>query len=253
VRQCLATILVSQYTLPAADARTTSGRVRGITTCRAWLTPRIDRMKLPAAPDNDDTGEAGAPAANFDSQRRSLMEIARSPRAAHLQPVARARAFVVLLAVAFVAVAGSGRAAAAPPEQPIAASRFSITIDGVEIASFSELGSIVSAVEVAPPTSAMPSGAVVKTATVTLRRGLTRGIEVWAWHEMVARSGPGAARKNGSLVMYDQSNKPVARFYLENAWPAKVELEPGLAAKGPADTPMESVTLVCEHIQRVAP
>lgn len=210
-------------------------------------------MKLPAAPDNDDTGEAGAPAANFDSQRRSLMEIARSPRAAHLQPVARARAFVALLAVAFVAVAGSGRAAAAPPEQPIAASRFSITIDGVEIASFSELGSIVSAVEVAPPTSAMPSGAVVKTATVTLRRGLTRGIEMWAWHEMVARSGPGAARKNGSLVMYDQSNKPVARFYLENAWPAKVELGPGLAAKGPADTPMESVTLVCEHIQRVAP
>lgn len=179
------------------------------------------------------------------------MERTTRSRTPLAQRVRRARAVFLLLTGILVVVAGGGVAHAAPATQPITAARFAITIDGVEVASFSELGSIVSSVEVAPPTAGAPSGAVIRSARVTLVRGMTRTADMWAWHELVARGGPTAALKNASVVAYDKDNKPVARFYLENAWPSKVELGPGLAAQGPADTPMETVTIVCEHIQRV--
>ena len=44
---------------------------------------------------------------------------------------------------------------------------------------------------------------------------------------------------------------PVARYHLEMAWPSKLEVG-GLKA-GASEVLMETVTLVCEHIQRVAP
>ena len=43
----------------------------------------------------------------------------------------------------------------------------------------------------------------------------------------------------------------MARYHLEMAWPSKLEVG-GLKA-GASEVLMETVTLVCEHIQRVAP
>lgn len=160
-------------------------------------------------------------------------------------PVRRARTAVVLLAAGvLIAFAGGGPARAAPPDSPITAARFGLSIDGVEIASFSELGSIASSVELAPSTSGAPPGTVIRFARITLLREMTRSIEMWAWHELVARGGPAAARRNATIVAYDKSGRAVARFSLENAWPAKVELVPG-------EPPREAATIVCEHIQRV--
>jgi hypothetical protein len=53
-----------------------------------------------------------------------------------------------------------------------------------------------------------------------------------------------AARKSASLVMYDTSGSPVARYHLENAWPAKVEIG-GLRADASEvlmETPRSSTT-----------
>jgi phage tail-like protein len=144
------------------------------------------------------------------------------------------------------------------PGDAITASRFSIVIDGYQIASFSELVGITTEVE---PVELMESTdkAVMlkklpgktKPATLTLKRGKNQSMELWLWHEAVLMGDILAARKSCSLVMYATDSTPVARYYLEQAWPSKLEI--GALKAGASEVLMETVTLVCEHIQRVAP
>jgi phage tail-like protein len=75
-------------------------------------------------------------------------------------------------------------------------------------------------------------------------------MEMWAWHDQALRD-LNAAKKNAMLTMYNTAGSPVARYHLENAWPAKVEIG-GLLA-GASIVLMETVTIVAEDIQRVAP
>ena len=79
---------------------------------------------------------------------------------------------------------------------------------------------------------------------------MTSDLELAAWHEL-AMNDWSAARKNASLVMYDATGTPVARYRLENAWPAKLEI--GSLKAGASSILLETVTLVCDHLQRVAP
>jgi hypothetical protein len=51
--------------------------------------------------------------------------------------------------------------------------------------------------------------------------------------------------------MYNTHGTPVARYHLENAWPAKIEI--GAMKVGASKVLMETVTLTCERIERVAP
>jgi len=143
------------------------------------------------------------------------------------------------------------------PNDAITAARFSITIDGYEIASFSELQGITTEVE---PVELMESTdkevilkkmpGKVKPATLTLKRGKNASMELWAWHEAVLMGDIVAARKSCSLVMYDTAGKPVARYHLEHAWPAKLEI--GALKAGASEVLMETVTIVSERIQRVS-
>jgi phage tail-like protein len=146
---------------------------------------------------------------------------------------------------------------AATPEA-ITASRFSITIDGYEIAAFSELQGITTQVDVVDFLQSSDKEVMLTKLpgkrtppTVTLKRGKNNSMELWSWHEAVLAGDMAAARKSCSLVMYNTDGKPVARYHMENAWPAKIEVG-GLKA-GASEVLMESVTVVCEHIQRVAP
>jgi phage tail-like protein len=146
---------------------------------------------------------------------------------------------------------------AATPEA-ITASRFSITIDGYEIAAFSELQGITTQVDVVDFMQSSDKEVMLSKLpgkrtppTVTLKRGKNNSMELWSWHEAVLAGDMAAARKSCSLVMYNTDGKPVARYHMENAWPAKIEIG-GLKA-GASEVLMESVTVVCEHIQRVAP
>jgi phage tail-like protein len=143
------------------------------------------------------------------------------------------------------------------PQDAITANRFSITIDGHEIATFAELGGIITEVEPAdyvetttgPTVSKLPGK--VKPPTIVLKRGMNGSLELWAWHEAVRTGNMPAARRSCSLTMYNAEGKPVARYHLEKAWPSKMELA-GLKA-GAGDALIETVTLVCEYIQRLNP
>ncbi len=115
----------------------------------------------------------------------------------------------------------------------------SLVVDGVEIASFSELQGINT--EVSP-------------VTIVLTRGKSQGPQLMQWRE-AARRDLDTARKNGSIVLYDlhydtQFGKPVARYEFTNAWPSKIEI--GRLVAGASEVLIESVTIVCERFQRVA-
>jgi phage tail-like protein len=146
--------------------------------------------------------------------------------------------------------------ASAQEASPISASRFEISIDGHSIAMFEELVGIVDDIGELDGFTSDPRlflrklPGKRKPPTVTLKRGLDTSLELSQWHE-AAVNGDSAALKSASLLTYDLRGMPIAKYLLENAWPAKLEIE-GLKA-GASEVLMESVTLVCEHIQRVAP
>jgi hypothetical protein len=96
-------------------------------------------------------------------------------------------------------------------DTPVAASRFGISIDGVQIAVFSQLTSEAA-------TAAGPQ-------FITLAGGRTQGIEMAAWHELVILGDVAAARKNATIVMYNGSGRPVKTYNLVNAWPSKISLD----------------------------
>jgi phage tail-like protein len=128
------------------------------------------------------------------------------------------------------------------------ATRFSITIDGSEIATFSKLVGIISEADHAGTLLKKLPGKR-RPPTVVLRRALTTDTGLAAWHE-AAVVDPATARRNGTLVMFDSSGKPVARYHLENAWPSKLEI--GSPVPGSDDAVLyESVTLSCDRIERV--
>jgi phage tail-like protein len=134
----------------------------------------------------------------------------------------------------------------------LTASRFSITIDGHQVASFSELVAIVSEVESDNVATMLlrklPGNRTPP--TVTLKRGKNRDMGIFAWHEAALESRPSEARKSADLTMFNPAGEPVARYHLENAWPAKIEIS--TLKPGSGDVLYETVTFACERLQRVA-
>jgi phage tail-like protein len=57
---------------------------------------------------------------------------------------------------------------------------------------------------------------------VTLKRGITDNMDIWDWRDMVVEGKVDDARRNGSIVMFNQALDEVARWNFENAWPSKV-------------------------------
>jgi phage tail-like protein len=57
---------------------------------------------------------------------------------------------------------------------------------------------------------------------VTLKRGITDNMDIWDWREEVVQGKVDDARRNGSIIMFNQALEEVARWNFENAWPLKV-------------------------------
>ncbi|MEV0091199.1 phage tail protein [Streptomyces sp. NPDC050738] len=130
----------------------------------------------------------------------------------------------------------------------ISANRFSITIDGYEIASFGQL-SMVGTVEVMYDAAGKPV-APGSRARAVLQRGLTSSTELWGWHQAAA-SGSAAGRRSATLVGYTPDGKAVVRYYLEKAWPVKIEVGP---VPGTTTQQLcETLTLNCEVLSRISP
>lgn len=85
---------------------------------------------------------------------------------------------------------------------------------------------------------------------MTIKPGLTNGLELWTWHELAVSGSPAAAR-SVSLVAFDAQGRLVAKWSLTNAWPSRLKV--GTLAAGSSRVLTEEVTLAADHIQRLAP
>src|SRR5579884_3724140 len=143
------------------------------------------------------------------------------------------------------------------PNDAIASSHFSVEIDGLEIAQFSELSGITSEIDVIelkensfdgrPVIKKLPGAR--KPPSITLKRAKNTSMDLWNWHQAMVQGNIGEARKNGSAVLYDFQYGEVARYNLLNGWVSKVSM--GTAKAGSNEVLMEEVTITCEEIERV--
>jgi phage tail-like protein len=166
--------------------------------------------------------------------------------------MSRVRAAVITLAA--VLLAGEG---AAQQTDPIVAARFELSIDGHSLGVFSELSGITTEIEAVDyvrsssrETTYKKLPGKNKPPTLTLKRGHTASLDLWALHE-AARTGESSAVKSGDLTAYDAQGQVVARYHLVNAWPSKIEIS--TLPAGASQQLYESVTITCDHIQRIAP
>ena len=76
---------------------------------------------------------------------------------------------------------------------------------------------------------------------------------MWKWFNKIYQSGMplanrGAERKDGSIVIYDSSNKEVARFNFYSGWPSKISTDQlSVDSNEPVK---ETITLTIERLER---
>ncbi len=89
----------------------------------------------------------------------------------------------------------------------------------------------------------------LKWGDITLKRGITTNMDIWKWRKQVEDGKVKDARRNGSIVMYDQELKEAARWNFLGAWPSKVS---GPAPKADSnEIGIEELVIVHEYITRV--
>ncbi len=103
--------------------------------------------------------------------------------------------------------------------------RFRVEIDGITVAHFSD----VSGLQVETETEPYEEGGLndfvhqlpkrTKFQNITLKRGITDVDELWQWHQEVV-SGK-FKRKNGSIILLDESGDDTWRWNFSKAFPVK--------------------------------
>lgn len=143
-------------------------------------------------------------------------------------------------------------------EDPLVAFNFGLDIGGGIISGyFTEVSGLGSESETTEHTVVTEAGQQVvlkvpgrlKWQDITLKRGITSAMDIWEWRQQVEQGGVDEARKNGSIVMYDQSGNEVARWNFERGWPSKVS-GPSLSSDG-SSIVTEELTITHEYIVRV--
>lgn len=89
----------------------------------------------------------------------------------------------------------------------------------------------------------------LKWSDIVLKRGITGNMDFYDWRKQVEQGAVESARKDGSVVMYDQTHTEVARWNFSKGWPSKIS-GPSVKADG-NDVGVEELTIVHEGIKRI--
>jgi phage tail-like protein len=130
--------------------------------------------------------------------------------------------------------------------------RFLVEIDGIVQAGFSECSGFGSNIEVVeyreggndPTVMKLP--AKVSYPDITLKWGVTDSRELYDWH-LAALKGQ-IQRKNGSVILLDDTGTEKLRWNFFNAWPSKFH-GPDFNAKG-NDVAIDTLTVSCERLEQ---
>ena len=75
-------------------------------------------------------------------------------------------------------------------------------------------------------------------------------MDIWTWRKQVETGDVSGARRDGSIVMFDQTLSEVARWNFIRGWPSKVT---GPSVKSDSnEIGVEELTITHEYIERVS-
>jgi phage tail-like protein len=104
---------------------------------------------------------------------------------------------------------------------------FRVEIDGIPSASFAEVGGLDSETAVVEYRTGLYLGSslklpgLTKYANIVLKRGITKDQSLWKWRKAIVEGR--VERRNGSIILMDESRKEVLRWTFREGWPCKYE------------------------------
>jgi len=130
--------------------------------------------------------------------------------------------------------------------------RFLMEIDGIVQAGFSECSGFGSEVEIVEYREGGDDATVRKLRgkasypDISLKWGITDSRELYDWHLAAVKGN--IQRKNGSIILLDDTGEEKVRWNFFQAWASKYEA-PSLDAKG-SDVAIDTLTVTCERLER---
>ena len=143
-------------------------------------------------------------------------------------------------------------------ELPLVGFHFAVDIQGAIKGFFTECSGLGSEHEIIEHKIVTEQGQEVvkkipgrlKWEDITLKRGITSSMDIWDWRAEGENGNVEDARRDGSIVMFDQQLKEVARWNFERAWPLKVS---GPSPKSDSnEIGIEEMVITHEYIVRVS-
>jgi phage tail-like protein len=128
---------------------------------------------------------------------------------------------------------------------------FVVQIDGMESASFSAVDGLESVTEVVDYREGNEVSAprklpgLTKYTNITLKRGVTLNRDLWEWRKTVLDGA--TDRRNGAVIVLNESKEQVLRLNFRNAWPCRWMIS-GLDALG-NEVLIEEIELVVEDLR----
>ena len=144
-----------------------------------------------------------------------------------------------------------------PEKDPVVSAWFGVEFQGAIKGAFRECTGLGSENELVEYKASGPKGEYVmlhvpgrmKWNDITLKRGITDDLEMWKWRALVEDGKIDDARKNGSIVMFNQKGNEIARWNFVRAWPSKIT---GPAANaGTNEVAIEEMIITHEKYERV--
>ena len=139
---------------------------------------------------------------------------------------------------------------------PLVGFHFALDVSGAVSGFFTEISGLGSETEIIEHKPVNQTGVDfiqkipgrLKWTEITLKRGVTAEMDMWKWRKLVEDGNITDARKNGSIIMYDEALKEIARWNFVNGWPSKIS-GPQMQADSNAYG-IEELTIVHEGIVR---
>jgi phage tail-like protein len=142
-------------------------------------------------------------------------------------------------------------------EDPLLGFNFMLELEGRATGYFTECSGIGSENEVVEHKIVDESGREIvrkipgrmKWTDITLKRGITKAMDIWEWRDLVVTGKMAEARTNATITMLSRDyEQQVAVWNLTNAWPSKVS-GPSLKSDG-NDIGVEELVIVHEGMSR---
>ena len=130
--------------------------------------------------------------------------------------------------------------------------RFLVEIDGIVQAGFTDVSGFGSNVEVIEYREGGDTATVrklpgkVSYPDITLKWGITDSRELYDWHRAAVNGA--IERKNGSIILLDDTAQEKLRWNFFGAWPSKWD-GADFSAKG-NDVAIDTLTVSCERVER---